>query len=49
MQRLQKEADEANKRSSMLERENQRFELQLADTAHQVGPLGLLSQCALRP
>ncbi|KAK0150428.1 Nucleoprotein TPR [Merluccius polli] len=34
--RLQKQADEANKRSSVLERDNQRFELQLADTAQQV-------------
>ena len=35
--RLQNEADESNKRSSVLERDNQRFELQLADTAQQVG------------
>uniref|UniRef100_A0A667WIE2 Nucleoprotein TPR n=1 Tax=Myripristis murdjan TaxID=586833 RepID=A0A667WIE2_9TELE len=34
--RLQKEADESNKRSSVLERENQRSELQLADMAQQV-------------
>ncbi|XP_051951674.1 nucleoprotein TPR-like isoform X2 [Xyrauchen texanus] len=34
--RLQKEADEANKRSSVLERDNQRFEVQLADMAQQV-------------
>uniref|UniRef100_A0A3P9CSH3 Nucleoprotein TPR n=1 Tax=Maylandia zebra TaxID=106582 RepID=A0A3P9CSH3_9CICH len=34
--RLQSEADEANKRSSVLERDNQRFELQLADMAQQV-------------
>ncbi|XP_072245246.1 translocated promoter region b, nuclear basket protein isoform X3 [Leuresthes tenuis] len=34
--RLQNEADESNKRSSVLERDNQRFELQLADTAQQV-------------
>ncbi|XP_019730825.1 translocated promoter region b, nuclear basket protein isoform X4 [Hippocampus comes] len=34
--RLQNEADEANKRSSVLERDNKRFELQLADMAHQV-------------
>ncbi|XP_034736261.1 translocated promoter region b, nuclear basket protein isoform X1 [Etheostoma cragini] len=34
--RLQKEADEANKRSSVLERENQRCELQLGDMAQQV-------------
>ncbi|CAI5635571.1 unnamed protein product [Oreochromis niloticus] len=34
--RLQNEADEANKRSSVLERDNQRFELQLADMAQQV-------------
>uniref|UniRef100_A0AAQ5ZWS4 Nucleoprotein TPR n=2 Tax=Amphiprion ocellaris TaxID=80972 RepID=A0AAQ5ZWS4_AMPOC len=34
--RLQNEADEANKRSSVLERENQRCELQLADMAQQV-------------
>uniref|UniRef100_UPI003AADA419 translocated promoter region b, nuclear basket protein n=1 Tax=Centroberyx gerrardi TaxID=166262 RepID=UPI003AADA419 len=34
--RLQKEADESNKRSSVLERDNQRSELQLADMAQQV-------------
>ncbi|XP_035767448.1 translocated promoter region b, nuclear basket protein [Neolamprologus brichardi] len=34
--RLQNEADEANKRSSVLDRDNQRFELQLADMAQQV-------------
>lgn len=34
--RLQKEADEANKSSSVLTRDNQRLEVQLADTAHQV-------------
>ncbi|KAM7011947.1 translocated promoter region b, nuclear basket protein [Tautogolabrus adspersus] len=34
--RMQKDADEANKRSSVLERDNQRCELQLADMAHQV-------------
>ncbi|KAL6108232.1 tpr [Pungitius sinensis] len=34
--RLQKEADEANKRSSVLERNNQRCELQLEDMAQQV-------------
>uniref|UniRef100_A0A6Q2X7L1 Nucleoprotein TPR n=1 Tax=Esox lucius TaxID=8010 RepID=A0A6Q2X7L1_ESOLU len=34
--RLQKEADEANKRSSVLERDNQRSEVQLADMAQQV-------------
>lgn len=35
--RLQNEADEANKRSSVVERDNKRFELQLADMAQQVG------------
>ncbi|XP_049576047.1 translocated promoter region b, nuclear basket protein isoform X4 [Syngnathus scovelli] len=34
--RLQNEADEANKRSSVMERDNKRFELQLADMAQQV-------------
>ncbi|XP_069377798.1 translocated promoter region b, nuclear basket protein isoform X6 [Paralichthys olivaceus] len=34
--RLQREADEANKHSSVLERDNQRYELQLADMAQQV-------------
>ncbi|XP_060890166.1 translocated promoter region b, nuclear basket protein isoform X4 [Labrus mixtus] len=34
--RLQKNTDEANKRSSVLERDNQRCELQLADMAQQV-------------
>uniref|UniRef100_A0A671WMD6 Nucleoprotein TPR n=1 Tax=Sparus aurata TaxID=8175 RepID=A0A671WMD6_SPAAU len=34
--RLQKEADEANKRSSVMERDNQRCELQLVDMAQQV-------------
>ncbi|XP_023810077.1 nucleoprotein TPR isoform X3 [Oryzias latipes] len=34
--RLQNEADESNKRSSILERDNQRFELQVADMAQQV-------------
>ncbi|XP_036378661.1 translocated promoter region b, nuclear basket protein isoform X2 [Megalops cyprinoides] len=34
--RLQKETDEANQRSSVLERDNQRFELQLADMSQQV-------------
>ncbi|XP_017275998.1 translocated promoter region b, nuclear basket protein [Kryptolebias marmoratus] len=34
--RLQNEADEANKRASLLERDNQRSELQLADLAQQV-------------
>lgn len=34
--RLQKEADDANKRSSVLERESQRCELQLGDMAQQV-------------
>ncbi|XP_036437175.1 translocated promoter region b, nuclear basket protein isoform X2 [Colossoma macropomum] len=36
VQRLQRETDEANKRSSVLERDNQRFEVQLADMAQQV-------------
>ncbi|KAG5847394.1 hypothetical protein ANANG_G00125580 [Anguilla anguilla] len=36
MHRLQKEADEANKRSSALERENQKYELQLSDQAQQI-------------
>ncbi|XP_058234959.1 translocated promoter region b, nuclear basket protein isoform X2 [Hemibagrus wyckioides] len=36
VQRLQKEADEAKKHSSVLERDNQRFEVQLRDMAHQV-------------
>lgn len=40
--RLQKEADEANKRSSVLERENQRCELQLGDMAQQVGWYSIL-------
>lgn len=35
--RLQRETDEANKRSSVLERDNQRCELQLGDMAQQVG------------
>ena len=35
--RLQKEADEANKRASVMERDNQRCELQLVDMAQQVG------------
>ncbi|XP_047192707.1 translocated promoter region b, nuclear basket protein isoform X2 [Scophthalmus maximus] len=34
--RLQRETDEANKRSSVLERDNQRCELQLGDMAQQV-------------
>ncbi|KAI1891474.1 hypothetical protein AGOR_G00144190 [Albula goreensis] len=34
--RLQKEADDANQRSSVLERDNQRFELQLADMSQQI-------------
>ncbi|XP_067273803.1 translocated promoter region b, nuclear basket protein isoform X2 [Pseudorasbora parva] len=34
--RLQKEADEGNKRASVLERDNQRFEVQLTDMAQQV-------------
>ncbi|XP_057697331.1 translocated promoter region b, nuclear basket protein isoform X1 [Corythoichthys intestinalis] len=34
--RLQNEADEANKHSSLVERDNKRFELQLADMARQV-------------
>ncbi|KAG1963734.1 nucleoprotein TPR [Pimephales promelas] len=34
--RRQKEADEVNKRASVLERDNQRFEVQLADMAQQV-------------
>lgn len=38
VQRLQKEADEANKHASKLERDNQRFEVQLRDMAHQVRP-----------
>lgn len=33
---MQKEADEGNKRASVLERDNQRFEVQLADMAQQV-------------
>ncbi|KAM9444499.1 translocated promoter region b, nuclear basket protein isoform 3-T3 [Clarias gariepinus] len=36
VQRLQKEADEANKHSSVLQRDNQRFEVQLSDMAHQI-------------
>lgn len=36
VQRLQKEADEAKKHASVLERGNQRFEVQLSDMAHQV-------------
>lgn len=38
--RLQKEADESNKRASVLERDNQRFEVQLADMSQQVRPDG---------
>uniref|UniRef100_A0A3B5LLP3 Nucleoprotein TPR n=1 Tax=Xiphophorus couchianus TaxID=32473 RepID=A0A3B5LLP3_9TELE len=34
--RLQNEADEANKRSTLLERDSQRYELQVADMAQQV-------------
>ncbi|XP_014872470.1 nucleoprotein TPR-like, partial [Poecilia latipinna] len=34
--RLQNEADEANKQSTLLERDNQRYELQVADMAQQV-------------
>ncbi|XP_043074929.1 LOW QUALITY PROTEIN: translocated promoter region b, nuclear basket protein [Puntigrus tetrazona] len=34
--RLQKEADESNKHASVLERDNQRFEVQLADMSQQV-------------
>ncbi|XP_054904526.1 translocated promoter region b, nuclear basket protein isoform X2 [Poeciliopsis prolifica] len=34
--RLQNEADEANKRSTLLERDNERYELQVADMAQQV-------------
>uniref|UniRef100_A0A672R8E5 Nucleoprotein TPR n=1 Tax=Sinocyclocheilus grahami TaxID=75366 RepID=A0A672R8E5_SINGR len=34
--RLQKEADENNKRASVLERDNRRFEVQLADMSQQV-------------
>lgn len=40
--RLQKDADEANKRSSVLERDNQRCELQLGDMAQQVGAHSLI-------
>ncbi|XP_036409824.1 nucleoprotein TPR isoform X2 [Megalops cyprinoides] len=36
MHRLQKEADEANKRASVVERDNQKFELQLADQSQQI-------------
>lgn len=36
VQRLQREADEANKHSSLLKRDNQRFEVQRSDMAHQV-------------
>ncbi|XP_060722892.1 translocated promoter region b, nuclear basket protein isoform X3 [Tachysurus vachellii] len=36
VQRLQKETDEAKKHSSVLERDNQRFEVQLRDMARQV-------------
>lgn len=39
--RLQREADEANKRSSVLERDNQRSELQVADMAQQVGTFSI--------
>lgn len=35
--RLQNEADEANKRASLLERDNQRSDLQMSDLAQQVG------------
>lgn len=38
--RLQKEADESNKHASVLERDNQRFEVQLADMSQQVRPDG---------
>ncbi len=38
--RSQKEADESNKRASVLERDNQRFEVQLADMSQQVRPDG---------
>ena len=37
VQRLQKVTDEANKHSSVLERDNRRSEVQLADMAQQVG------------
>lgn len=36
MHRLQKERDEASKHSSVLERDNRRLELQLADLSQQV-------------
>ncbi|KAK3516704.1 hypothetical protein QTP70_022497 [Hemibagrus guttatus] len=36
VQRLQKETDEAKKHSSVLERDNRRFEVQLRDMAHQL-------------
>lgn len=36
IQRLQKEADEANKRASLLERESQRLEIQVKDLSQQV-------------
>ncbi|XP_066532644.1 translocated promoter region b, nuclear basket protein isoform X3 [Hoplias malabaricus] len=36
VQRLQRDSDEANKRSSLLERDNQRLEVQLTDLAQQV-------------
>lgn len=40
---MQKEADESNKRSSVLERENQRCDLQLGDMAQQVGSQSFVS------
>ena len=40
--RLQREADEANKHSSVLERDNQRCELQLSDMAQQVGSFSFI-------
>lgn len=46
--RLQKEADDANKRSSVLERESQRCELQLGDMAQQVGQSSAFLLCAIQ-
>lgn len=39
IQRLQDEADKANKHSSVFERENQRFEIQVKDLSQQVSSL----------
>lgn len=47
IQRLQEDADKANKHASLLGRENQRLEIQVKDLSQQVGQMLLWLKCTI--